>query len=59
MIFLVNGSEKEQYSYYINTMHRIRAEVFHERLQWEVNVKNGPWIHVRSATGLKDLVKIS
>ncbi|MCX8503836.1 MAG: hypothetical protein EBU34_03130 [Alphaproteobacteria bacterium] len=41
MIFLVNGSEKEQYSYYINTMHRIRAEVFHERLQWEVNVKNG------------------
>ena len=41
MIFLVNGSERDQYSYYMNSMHRIRAAVFHDRLQWEVKVERG------------------
>ena len=41
MIILINGSEREQYSYIINQMHRIRAEVFHDRLGWNVNVKDG------------------
>ncbi len=41
MIFLVNGAERDQYSYHINTMHKIRAAVFYDRLQWEVKVENG------------------
>ena len=41
MIVLVNGSESEQYSYYINAMHKIRAAVFHDRLKWDVKVENG------------------
>lgn len=41
MILLVNGSEKERYAQLINAMHRQRAEVFHDRLGWDVQVKDG------------------
>ena len=41
MIITINGSEKREYPYQINAMHRIRADVFHDRLNWDVTVKNG------------------
>ena len=41
MILLINGNEREQFSYVTNEMHRIRARVFHDRLQWDVSVVDG------------------
>ena len=41
MILLVNGSERKQYAQLIHAMHRQRAEVFHERLKWDVNLVDG------------------
>lgn len=41
MILIVNGSEKETYAQLVNAMYRQRAEVFHERLKWDVKVVDG------------------
>ena len=41
MIITINGSDRREYPYQINAMHRIRADVFHDRLNWDVAVKNG------------------
>ena len=41
MIILINGSEREQYTQLVNAMYRLRADVFHERLGWDVRVING------------------
>jgi len=41
MIIALNGSDKADYPHYFNAMHRIRAEVFATRLNWDVRVENG------------------
>jgi acyl homoserine lactone synthase len=41
MILLVNGSERDAYPRIISSMHRLRATIFHDRLGWDVNVKDG------------------
>lgn len=41
MIILINGSERNEFSYIVNEMHKIRAQVFHDRLMWDVSVENG------------------
>jgi len=41
MILLVNGSEKDRYSQLMNAMYRLRADVFHRRLGWDVRVIDG------------------
>ncbi len=41
MIITINGSDILQYPYYFNAMHRLRAEVFYDRLNWSVTVTNG------------------
>jgi acyl homoserine lactone synthase len=41
MIILINGSEKERYPNLISGMHRLRADIFHSRLGWDVSVENG------------------
>jgi acyl homoserine lactone synthase len=41
MILLINGSEKERYPHLMSGMHRLRAEIFHSRLGWDVSVENG------------------
>lgn len=41
MILIVNSSEKERYAQLVNAMFRQRADVFHERLKWDVKVVDG------------------
>lgn len=41
MIILVHGYEKEQYRSVLEQYFRIRAQVFHDRLKWDVKVSNG------------------
>jgi len=41
MIIALNGSDKALYPQHFNAMHRIRADVFSKRLNWDVNVANG------------------
>ncbi len=41
MIRLVNGSERSQFRSMVDAMYRIRAQVFHERLGWDVIVQDG------------------
>jgi acyl homoserine lactone synthase len=41
MIRLVNGFERQLFRHEIASMHRIRADVFHKRLGWEVQVIDG------------------
>ncbi len=41
MIITVNGADHGIYSPLIDSMHRLRAEVFADRLGWDVNVSNG------------------
>ena len=41
MILTVNGADRESNSYLFDAMFRIRARVFHERLGWDVVVKDG------------------
>ncbi len=38
MIITINGSERSQYPELINQMHKIRKEIFCDRLKWEVEV---------------------
>lgn len=41
MIILINGSERNEFSYIVNEMHKMRAQVFRDRLMWDVSVVNG------------------
>ena len=41
MIIVINGSEKEQYRAVLDQYFRIRAQVFDERLKWDVIVQDG------------------
>ena len=41
MITMIQGYEKSTYPREIDQMHRIRAQVFSERLGWEVDVEDG------------------
>lgn len=41
MIRLIQGCDRLQHTFEIDRMHTIRAEVFHRRLQWDVNVEDG------------------
>ncbi len=41
MITLINGSERNEFSFIVNEMHKIRAQVFRDRLMWDVSVENG------------------
>ncbi len=41
MIRVINGYEADQHSDVIDQMHRIRAQVFSDRLGWDVEVTNG------------------
>ena len=42
MIKLVYGHDREKYPELIDAMHRLRKQVFHDRLRWEVPV-SGDW----------------
>jgi acyl homoserine lactone synthase len=42
MIKLIYGHDREKYPDLIDAMHRLRKQVFHDRLHWEVPVK-GEW----------------
>ena len=33
MIILVNGAERNEFAFIMNEMHKIRAQVFHDRLK--------------------------
>jgi N-acyl-L-homoserine lactone synthetase len=41
MIRLIQGSQRDRFPREIDEMHRLRAHVFHERLGWDVTVKDG------------------
>ena len=41
MIRVINGYEADQHSNVVDQMHRIRAQVFSDRLGWDVEVDNG------------------
>jgi acyl homoserine lactone synthase len=41
MIRLVQGSQRGRFSREIDEMHRLRAQVFHERLGWDVEARDG------------------
>jgi acyl homoserine lactone synthase len=41
MITLIQGANRAYYPYEIDAMHRLRAQVFHERLGWDAKVENG------------------
>lgn len=41
MIITINGSEISKYPYYANSMYRQRAQIFQERLNWKVTVRDG------------------
>src|SRR4051812_38342699 len=41
MIRLVQGSRRSLFPQEIDEMHRLRAQVFHERLGWDVEVRDG------------------
>ncbi len=41
MIIAINGANNNAHSGLLDQMYRLRAEVFHERLGWDVTVKNG------------------
>lgn len=41
MIVLINGSEIDRFPRLVNAMFRLRANIFHERLGWDVTVKDG------------------
>lgn len=41
MLRVINGYEADQHSDVIDQMHRIRAQVFSDRLGWDVEVTNG------------------
>jgi N-acyl-L-homoserine lactone synthetase len=41
MIRLIQGSERHVYPYEIDAMHRLRAKVFKDRMNWPVTVQNG------------------
>lgn len=41
MIVAINSSEKHRHPALINSMFKLRAEVFHDRLGWEVFLKDG------------------
>lgn len=41
MIILVNGAERNEFAFIMNEMHKIRTQVFHDRLKWDVKVENG------------------
>jgi acyl homoserine lactone synthase len=42
MIKLIYGHERHNYTEYMDAMHKLRKQVFHDRLKWEVCVK-GDW----------------
>ena len=41
MIQLIQGSEQEAYPKVIDGMFRLRARIFHDRMQWPVQVVHG------------------
>ena len=41
MILLINGSEMDRYPRIMSGVFRLRAEIFHSRLGWDVTVKDG------------------
>jgi N-acyl-L-homoserine lactone synthetase len=41
MIKLIQGSQRALFSREIDQMHRLRTQVFHERLGWDVEVRDG------------------
>lgn len=42
MIKLIYGHERQDFPELVDAMHKLRKQVFHERLKWEVNVE-GDW----------------
>lgn len=42
MIKLIYGHERHNFPELIDAMHRLRKQVFHDRLKWEVNI-DGEW----------------
>ncbi|MCO5732173.1 acyl-homoserine-lactone synthase [Rhizobium sp. SSA_523] len=41
MIYTIDGSNRQQHHALLDAMYRLRAQVFRDRLQWEVTVENG------------------
>ncbi len=41
MIRLIQGIDRYQHAFEVDRMHTIRANVFHERLKWDVTVEDG------------------
>lgn len=46
MLYVVEPKNRKQFEPLLDEMHVLRARVFHERLQWDVNVINGREIDV-------------
>lgn len=41
MIYVINGCDAHRYPKWMDEMHRLRARVFKDRLNWDVEVKDG------------------
>ncbi|OLP44789.1 acyl-homoserine-lactone synthase [Rhizobium oryziradicis] len=46
MLYVVESKNRAKFNALIDEMHVLRARVFHERLQWDVNVFNGREVDV-------------